>query len=214
MKYVIQKYKNRIKNKHINPVMVKIFPTWKCNLDCGYCSRHFVGENYHHENEKQLTPHEWLEVIKKFPIPVDVVYITGGGEPALYNGISELVSLLCDNGYCVKLFTNSMLYMDFPKNAPLIISTTKHQKCNDKSFYRNVEKYRKDGFKVEQYQFDESLESDFIVKGNSKAIILHDTEGMYKCINNPVFNFAPDGTLFTKQGEMFIHYRENGILKK
>lgn len=213
MRYLFYKYLNRIKNRHIVPVTVKLFPTWKCQLDCSYCSRHFAGENYAHDNEVQITPQKWVNKIVNFPIPIDTVVITGGGEPALYYGISEMIYDLIKRKYCVKLFTNLLKRIDLPKSGRLIISTTLHESANQTLQWSNIRYYQRQGIKVEIYKFDKSLESDFIWKPGRigrKALIRHNTKGFDYCLHYPVFNFSPDGQLFIDQESMFLHYKNHG----
>ena len=213
-KFQYYKNLNRIKNRHINAVTVKIVLTWKCQLDCKYCSRHFIGKTYEHKYERQMPAEEWTEKIVKFPIPIDVIYITGGGEPFLYPGIEQLVKELIKLKYCVKIFTNLMKIVDLPISGRLLLSTTIHEPVNKKILFRNIEHYKKQKINVEIYKFDKSLDSDFIqYPGKNigrKALILHNTEGMDRCLHYPVFNYVPDGTLFVDQESAWVYYKEFG----
>lgn len=206
---------NRIKNRHIKSVTLKIFPTWICNLDCSYCSRHFIESNYHHKKEIQITPGEWIDKIVKFPIPIDIVSITGGGEPFLYKGITELINRLIELKYCIRLYSNLYIRRELPSSGRLFITTTLHRPEISDRIWENVKYYRSKGIAVEVTEFDTSLRSELNVKvkgkkTNKMGLILKGSKGWYQCLYNPYFCCAPDGTLFTKQHSLFTHYREKG----
>lgn len=209
-KFYLFKLYNRIRNKHIVATYVKIVPTWKCQLNCDYCSRHFIGENYHHKNEEQILPDQWISILKQLPIDIDVIYITGGGEPFLYPRIAELVEKLIENKYCVKIFSNLQKKIELPVSGRLLISTTVHKSGNKKILKRNIEYYRKKGIALQVYSFG----YDYGIKSLNKPLIEHDTDGMDDCLHHAVFNYSPDGKMFINQEDTYFHYKNNGTKKQ
>lgn len=89
--------------------LLTIYPIQSCNLKCYYCpSKQYVypidSENNKINNDMifkwidyYLNPNEWM------------IEITGGGEPALYPQINELVGGLAERGYFGEIKTNGIL---------------------------------------------------------------------------------------------------------
>jgi hypothetical protein len=220
MKFEFYRDLSRLKNRHTRSINVKLFPTWRCNFDCHYCSRHFIEENYEHRKEIQITPSEWIDKIVKFPIPVDIVTITGGGEPFLYKGISELIYGLIKRKFCVRLFSNLSIRRDLPSSKRLKITTTLHDPKFADKVWQNVEYYRSKKIDVELNKLDTSLPSELNlrkkgtkIKGlkiDRMGLITKGSKGWDQCLHGPVFCYSPDGKLFTEQYDLFEHYKKKG----
>ncbi len=73
----------------------------ECNLSCSYCYQRKQGS---------LTHSEVMSIVNEFqPKHLDL----GGGEPAIYPGISELVERILKKGITVELSTNTTRLMEW-----------------------------------------------------------------------------------------------------
>ncbi len=79
--------------------VVLVFPTWKCGLNCPYCrydqqednkSIKYLGSGYLYKVDKELSPEEWIDLLKSEP----ALYDFSGGEPLKYNGIEKVLNSL------------------------------------------------------------------------------------------------------------------------
>lgn len=81
--------------------------TSRCNLSCWHCPM----ANYRNtDNEAfRLTNGRLLPWLEKYVSPEEWIIEFTGGEPALYDGINELVTILSEKGYRGLVKTNGLL---------------------------------------------------------------------------------------------------------
>ncbi|SFH76233.1 radical SAM additional 4Fe4S-binding SPASM domain-containing protein [Selenomonas ruminantium] len=92
--------------KDYAPWSVEIHPTAKCNHRCIHCS-------YQERNESRVEmPKEmfWNLLESLIQMKVHGVYFSGGGEPCTYEGLSDGIQNLKENGVEVALVTNGTLF--------------------------------------------------------------------------------------------------------
>ena len=86
---------------------LQISLTSKCNASCRYCP--MAGTRNTDEPKYHLTNEVLIPYIKRNIDPKEWLIELTGGEPTLYDGISELLNWLSDNGYTVHLRTNGII---------------------------------------------------------------------------------------------------------
>lgn len=85
-------------------VNITLFPSYKCNIYCPYCSLAQINGKY--PQGMELTLEQWKEKFDRgFPIKIKEVYISGG-EPTLIRWLPDFVNYLLDKGYHVTVFSN------------------------------------------------------------------------------------------------------------
>jgi wyosine [tRNA(Phe)-imidazoG37] synthetase (radical SAM superfamily) len=96
-----------------NVLQVDFSPKKTCNFDCIYCG---VGKTDKWLNERQefFTPDDVFDEIYRFKAQngvIKYILLTGSGEPALYKGFGELVSLIRESYPEIKLmaYTNGSM---------------------------------------------------------------------------------------------------------
>lgn len=100
------------KHQRIPPIHLQLNPTNKCNLNCEWCS----CKNDDRQSELSLEDITYIRDIL-FPLGMDAVTISGGGEPLLHpniNGIIDILTEVCEvglvtNGYLLKNLSNESL---------------------------------------------------------------------------------------------------------
>lgn len=63
------------------------FPTLRCPLKCSYCNSRSLPVITH---GLERTVKQWSDIFDEMPYPIDMMTISGG-EPGLYDGISEII---------------------------------------------------------------------------------------------------------------------------
>jgi len=101
---------NSFKNNIITaPLYVRVKPLNACNHHCFWCVYHSDLTNMHGEfKSKDILPKDkFREVLKDFKdMGVKAVTYSGGGEPLLYPGIEEFLSLTLDLGIDLSIITH------------------------------------------------------------------------------------------------------------
>ena len=114
--------------------MFQISLTSRCNFSCWHCPmaqyRNTGNPEYALRNER-LVP--W---IKKNLIPSDWIIELTGGEPALYDGIDELVRFLSGHGYRVVIKTNGSMPIQPAKNVIRVAAF--HQVDNPPKYFDKI----------------------------------------------------------------------------
>src|SRR3990167_2395142 len=93
------------------------FLTMDCNLNCSYCindpqqrgDRKKVFEIRQASHRTELTPEEWIEVIRRIPQRDDLPITFQGGEPTLYWKGWGLGAILAGTDNYADLLTNFAL---------------------------------------------------------------------------------------------------------
>jgi organic radical activating enzyme len=168
---------------------VTIFVTYRCNLLCSYCSLLDPVPGKRPESKIELSPEEWVEKIRVFPVNVRDVYITGG-EPTLYRGLEFLVNNLLGRGYRVLVFTNLRKSLPFEFCTPsrrFKIQATYHKCADPKEFDKNYQRLKSLGYRIEVDEFDKKTFTYSHLKN-------YDNEERWKIAN---FRYSADGQLFT-----------------
>lgn len=102
------------------PLVLMLEPLHACNLRCNGCGR--VRE-YADSLDRRLTVEQCLDAADQCPAPVVSIC---GGEPLLYQPLSELISALVDRGRHIYLCTNGVLLErclpDLPQSRKLFIN--------------------------------------------------------------------------------------------
>lgn len=159
--------------------------TTTCNLHCSYCPMFIYGEVKKYEIS---TVEEWQRWFKRFPIKLNLVFVSGG-EPSIYPHIVPLVNWLVSEGYHVIIFSNLFKAENFIGIKPhwrLLFMPTYHEtKGNSRDrFNKGVELLDKKGFQVSSQQIFENT-------GNFWRIKEFFTIDWFKNEDDG-FQFAPD----------------------
>jgi len=122
-------------------VRVKIFPTFKCSLNCYYCGNKGEGDNRPSDDNlrRTLSLDEWKWQLSHFPVKIREVVISGG-EPTIWPEFIELASWILDQGWFLTVFTNltNKKLADLPESNRLRIYATFHGRVLKKDiFVRN-----------------------------------------------------------------------------
>jgi MoaA/NifB/PqqE/SkfB family radical SAM enzyme len=89
----------------MHPIVLHIMPTDKCNLKCSFCSVANRGAG------PDLKLAEIKSAVNDLRmLGMKAAILSGGGEPALYPEINELLQFLADNGLEIGLITNGTLF--------------------------------------------------------------------------------------------------------
>jgi uncharacterized radical SAM superfamily Fe-S cluster-containing enzyme len=118
-------------------ITIALVLTYKCNLDCLYCILKVPKGIYPSSDISTLD--EWKEFIRRFPVKIKEVYLSGG-EPTLYPDFVELTNWLLDEGYHVKVFSNLLNINNLLKvqrSYRFIITSTFHWSSDYDIFMRN-----------------------------------------------------------------------------
>lgn len=181
---------------------VHCFLTFRCNLDCGYCTLKFADGEM--PVSEELTLDEWKEILSnQFPRPIKEV-ILSGGEPMLMPYFSELVNWLLDEGKFVCIFSNLLTSngLKVKPNVRYRIHATYHKSGNLDRFNKNLEKYSK------KYRVNvDEIGGQPLVSGswNKRYVDLSDTQ---YCIG---FFYSPDGRLMTNFDTLTRQYAKKMI---
>lgn len=85
----------------LNPLVLRIRITNKCNLKCSFC---YQKESLNTNLTDELSLNEWKKIISSLP-KWTIIDITGG-EPFIANNFKEILKLLLDRGHKVSITTN------------------------------------------------------------------------------------------------------------
>ena len=181
---------------------IGILPTYKCNLDCSYCSNKFgrVGNKF---DSIEITPDDWYRLLKNFPVKIRELHITGG-EPFIYKDIQELILKLLPLGFHISLNTNLLIRRDLSmvESDKFRITGTLHNQKNVDKFYSNVDFYRQ-WVRVDTDVFGGTGFGR--AKRNRKGEAIKGKMGekdSYLCLDMKRFKFTPDGRLWVNDREI------------
>ncbi|MBM75551.1 MAG: hypothetical protein CMK59_09120 [Proteobacteria bacterium] len=88
------------------PVTLEIYPTLRCNLNCQFCDT--TDRHRPPMNERSLK--RWLEIIDEAAqIGVQQLFVLGGGEPFIFNGLEHILERAKKHGMRGMLTTNGTL---------------------------------------------------------------------------------------------------------
>ena len=134
-----------------------LFLTYRCNLDCEYCSLRYIGPRV---ESTEIGLEDWKYIICNFPIRLREIRICGG-EPLVMPYYSELVNWLIDRGLYVMVFTNlSVVKLDVIRSDQLIYDATFHKGGGSTAitsaitWERNLKTYRK-YYRVNAHQIED-----------------------------------------------------------
>lgn len=134
---------------------ITIKPTVRCNLDCDYCSMEWLER----KKFKEVGYMEWVRLIEK--IKPTVVNISGG-EPMLYNDITDLINGLVKRKYLISIVSNLTVYRELKKSWRIVFYATYHKQAPLEFFKFRLSGYRK-RFHVSVWEFGEQM-----IKGSKK----------------------------------------------
>jgi pyrroloquinoline quinone biosynthesis protein E len=98
------------------PVRTTACITYRCNLDCSYCSRHF-------ESPDELDTTQWKDLMSSFHSAGTVFWSFNGGEPLMRRDLGQLIRHGKDLGLYMSLATNATLIaenIDLVKDADMV----------------------------------------------------------------------------------------------
>lgn len=147
MKTAIETLQGLIRAKYFSvPFYMHLYITERCNLQCKMC-------NIWQRKSQDMTLKEieqYAEILKELKVPNVVVT---GGEPFLHPHVVEIVKLLNDYGFSIRLQTNGILVTEENikalvkaglKNITISLDTLDEKAfdwiCNSKNLVRKVEK--------------------------------------------------------------------------
>ena len=209
----------KIKHLHWHTVRVQIMPSFLCNNNCSYCSRHFVGKMNVKENEHQLSAKQWLQRIDRFPVKVDEITLSGG-EPSIYYDITDLINGLVERSIIVLMFTNcNVPVRNLKPNKRLRIIASLHEGADGGRFIRGADYYQSIGIRVDVDLLDSkifglSFPGDRKSGGGTvnKGVVKY-TYSRIDCLESKIFNYGPDGKLWTSPGQCYHEY-VHGYVRK
>jgi len=134
---------------------IGVFLTFRCNLGCDYCINHH-GE---FQSRREITPDEWLDVLKDVQTREDLPITLQGGEPMEYGGIYQLIMGLHLQGHKLDLLTNGCFNVDeflrhtspemFQRKAPYAsIRFSFHKKTDEFLLLDVVHKLKRKNYSV------------------------------------------------------------------
>lgn len=117
------------------PRSVEIHPTRRCNQSCLYCA------NTSTNSVSELHFSKWLEVINELVMLHATQLTISGGEPLLYPGILDILSLLQKSPIAVSILTNGLLIPSLLENFDFVPSikfsiSLDSTCCSTHDFYR------------------------------------------------------------------------------
>ena len=173
-----------------------IFVTWRCNLPCTYCSLLATAPNTRPVSEFELTADEWIEKVRKFPVKLRDIYITGG-EPTLYKDTPKLINGLLALGYHVLVFSNLVKAEALLSVKPcrrFKIQATYHKCADIEKFKPRYEVLKEKGYRVGVDEFEyKSLPYSELKE--------FDNPERWKI---PNFRYSPDGRLFSGVWDLYV----------
>ena len=180
-------------------IRVCIFPTYRCNLSCPYCSNNLERSGTIFRSE-EIRPLDWERLIKNFPVKIREVVISGG-EPLLYFEIQRLILLLLDLDLMVMMNSNLMIKRNLSilKSDRLRVEATLHEGVDKTKFYSNVQHYRQ-WFKVDVDFFTDHNWPIRFLGFKGKKLMSEDES--YLCLDMKRFKFTPDGRLWINDREI------------
>lgn len=176
---------------------VQLFLTFKCNLDCGYCTLKFADGEMPVSETMQLE--DWQHVITDhFPHKIREVVLTGG-EPMILPYYSELVNWMLSRGLFVTVYSNLMTSGGLKVNPSYRyrIASTYHHSASKEKFEKMLEKYReKYRVDIEEIGDTKKIEASHL-KPYSSLEYTEECRGFF---------YTPEGRLFTNFNQMIRHY--------
>ena len=95
---------DRVREGAIPPVHVQFLPMNRCNLKCGFCSCKA------RDRGQEMTLEQAREMLQTFTrLGMESMTITGGGEPCLWEPLSQFIGLTVREGVGVGLVTNGTM---------------------------------------------------------------------------------------------------------
>lgn len=196
-------------------IRMSCFLTFRCTLDCYYCTLR-AGGGYPTSEEMSL--HEWIKIIKRFPEKIREIVISGG-EPMLHKDFVPFVQFLLDRGYYVTVYTNLSLKkgLELKPSRRLRFEASLHSSVRgNKPFYLKEyqEKFRVDVNDINSAKrFNRTFYSSKFRFGESEKGMLrcYDCQGTNKypdegvCYCNRI-TICPDGKVATNQMDMIRMY--------
>ncbi|KKN78260.1 hypothetical protein LCGC14_0351190 [marine sediment metagenome] len=186
---------------------VNCYLTFKCSLDCHYCTNKYLDGVTPCSDEMDLTG--WMKAIEGFQLPIMHVYITGG-EPTLHPDFSDIVNSLLGRGYSITLMSNltngkmGELIKDGAKENSTLpsgkqrfrILATRHVGYSSTMFKDRLEELR--DYPIYPLEFEEEQLLDV-----SHSLSVMDKD---KCLNEVKFCIGPDGKFFTSKRDLLENY--------
>lgn len=101
--------KRWIKEEHVPPEEVQIYPTNKCNLKCVFCYQRLNQ----YDVKDEIPDKRWLEIAEELcNIGVKKILISGGGEPLMATATLKMMKLFKLRGLHGRLINNGTLWSD------------------------------------------------------------------------------------------------------
>jgi len=134
---------------------IGVFLTFKCRLGCTYC----INRAGTLVPRKEISPDEWMKILKPIATREDLPISLQGGEPTEYPGFYELATRLHEAGKRVDLLTNGEFDVNefmrqtvpqmFRRSAPYAsIRFSFHQKTDEVLLVWKVMKLQSAGYSV------------------------------------------------------------------
>jgi MoaA/NifB/PqqE/SkfB family radical SAM enzyme len=108
MKKIIEKLVSWAKGGKAAPNKVLIYPTNRCNLSCPFCFQRLNPYDY----SKDLPKRRWVKLVEELcEMGVDIIQISGGGEPMLVPDITlNIMKIIKKNDVTGRLVNNGTLW--------------------------------------------------------------------------------------------------------
>jgi len=120
-------------------VRLSITLTYRCNLDCWYCTMKKPTGKV--PECKESTFEELKQFMKEFPYPVREVQVTGGA-PELHPDFVRFTNWLLEQGYFVQIMTNLLFLFELGHlriTPRLMLCCTYHHDSSLKKWIRNYD---------------------------------------------------------------------------
>ena len=178
-------------------VRVNCYLTFRCNLDCEYCTNKYLNGEFPCSDEMNFE--EWVKAIEKFDLPIMHIYFTGG-EPTLHPDFSKILNYFLEKDYSVTLFTNLTNYRikELITTDHFCIHTTRHAGRSKDKFEKRLDKLSDYPVQCFEFQGDKQIE-------RSVAVNIISAE---RCLNEVKFCIGPDGKSHYSKRELLESYSQ------
>ena len=175
--------------RHGEKFRLHLYPTFRCNLSCSYCSADWYHGHRPKSKGKELNFIGWKEVLEQQNLGRIKEVVITGGELFLHKNINDIIQYLLDLDMFVILNTNLVFAnrLTVPPHKRLMFWVSKHfDTMNEKElkkFNENEKRLRRKGYNLK-------------IKTLGKTHPINDKHNAYDyCYLTPGVAISPTGNL-------------------